>query len=108
MFLSTGFYVSYDGCSDTIFLIYGVLCILLWMLRYYIYRIYIFLIVNLSVLQDFLKINLVFGRLVTPTQELRFTWVTFPWPSVRPQAIDWMTELHEALKPQPDSGIGLT
>ena len=30
---------------------------------------------------------------------------TFPWPTPRPQSSDWMTELGEALRPHPDSGI---
>ena len=31
---------------------------------------------------------------------------TFPWPTPRPQSSDWMSELGEALRPHPDSGIG--
>ena len=42
---------------------------------------------------------------MTKVQELRPARATFPWPTPSPQASDWMTELGEALKPHPDSGI---
>ena len=40
------------------------------------------------------------------SQGSRPTRAVFPWPAPRPQASDWMTELGEALRPHPDSGIG--
>ena len=40
------------------------------------------------------------------TQEARPARVSYPWPTPMPRASDWMSELSEALKPHPDSGIG--
>ena len=40
------------------------------------------------------------------TRETRHARSSYPWPTPKPRASDWMSELSEALKPHPDSGIG--